>query len=361
MVRTLALVCLVGCSASGNADKDGSVSRDAVLPPTFEPGDTDLPDTPDSGEPPGPVDTGSTPDADSDGYDAEARGGDDCDDTDPAIHPGVLDVPYDGIDADCANDDDFDFDADGFTAEDYGGDDCADADAALTPEDLDLDGYSTCLGDCADLDIARFPGADDPCDDGIDQDCSGHDAVCPVADLEGRTYVLLWDDITFVYPSSAAVISSLDMLLLQVDTEDDLAGTLSWAGAVGSGLVSPAPECVTALDFPPTDFSANPAFSIGPADFAVLYLGTPVDVEDFALTGSFDSGASALYDLVFTGRFDTRAIDSVLGLDTCAVVAAAGDVCVPCADGAVRCLDALATAPIAAYDQTVDVIGACGL
>ena len=43
-------------------------------------------------------------DFDGDGY-ARALGGGDCDDRDPHVHPGALDVPGDGIDADCDGED----------------------------------------------------------------------------------------------------------------------------------------------------------------------------------------------------------------------------------------------------------------
>ena len=40
-------------------------------------------------------------DADDDGFDSTASGGDDCDDADPAVNPGATEVTGDGIDNDC--------------------------------------------------------------------------------------------------------------------------------------------------------------------------------------------------------------------------------------------------------------------
>ena len=42
-----------------------------------------------------------TVDADGDGFLSEDSGGDDCDDTDPDVHPGADDPAGDGVDADC--------------------------------------------------------------------------------------------------------------------------------------------------------------------------------------------------------------------------------------------------------------------
>jgi len=44
-------------------------------------------------------------------------------------------------------------------------------------EDLDEDGWFAC-SDCDDTDPELSPGAEDICEDGIDQDCDGQDAVC---------------------------------------------------------------------------------------------------------------------------------------------------------------------------------------
>ena len=43
----------------------------------------------------------SDDDADADGADASHRGGSDCDDTDPVVHPEASDSTVDGVDQDC--------------------------------------------------------------------------------------------------------------------------------------------------------------------------------------------------------------------------------------------------------------------
>ena len=87
------------------------------------------------------------PDRDADGFDAPA----DCDDHDPAIHPGVPDVPENGID-----------------------EDCMDGDAQIL--DRDGDGFNR-PQDCDDGNASIRPGAADVLDDGIDEDCFGGDAI----------------------------------------------------------------------------------------------------------------------------------------------------------------------------------------
>lgn len=52
--------------------------------------------------------------------------------------------------------------------------------------DLDGDGVTVANGDCNDSNSKIFPGAVDTCGDGIDQDCSGSDAICVLdADNDG--------------------------------------------------------------------------------------------------------------------------------------------------------------------------------
>ncbi len=97
------------------------------------------------------------------------------------IHPEAPDVPYDGVDADCAGDDDFDHDGDGYVssvwvdAETEGtptvlpGGDCWDDRNEIEQEFGALPGFEQ-------LDAAEVhPGAEETWYDGIDADCDGGD------------------------------------------------------------------------------------------------------------------------------------------------------------------------------------------
>jgi hypothetical protein len=129
-------------------------------------------------------------DADGDGL-TEAEG--DCADDDATVAPGAEETWYDGVDSDCAGDDDFDADGDGFAL----ALDCDDTDDAVAPDatetyydgiDADCDGASdfdadgdghddAAFGgdDCDDGDGAVSPDATDTWYDGIDSDCAGND------------------------------------------------------------------------------------------------------------------------------------------------------------------------------------------
>ena len=117
-----------------------------------------------------------------------------------------------------------DSDGDGYEDESCGGDDCNDADAAINPgaeeicddeldndcdglidfkdeedcflpecPDGDQDGYldEACGGhDCDDRDEFVFPDAEEICDDGIDQDCDGKDLECEEVDVDGDGFLI---------------------------------------------------------------------------------------------------------------------------------------------------------------------------
>jgi hypothetical protein len=300
-------------------------------------------------------------DQDRDGYQDPSAGGDDCNDLLGLVNPGAVETYYDGVDSDCNGGSDYDADGDGFDSNLFGGDDCDDTDPVAIPTDADGDGFTGCAGDCDDGDLLVYPGAPESCEDGIDQDCSGFDATCPLDDdLTGRTYVLDWDDMVIDEPDSAGLINASDALLFQVVAHDLVLETLTWAGAAANGA-PPVPECTTGVVLPAQDFSQNPIAQLGPGTFNFDLGGTIVVVEDFLVTSQFDVDGVALLDLEITGLMDTRAIDAYLGFDTCILVVAFGDTCVPCSDGQVECLVMEATAPSAVWDPAIDVAGTCGL
>jgi hypothetical protein len=123
----------------------GNVTRACSLPENHVLNDDDCDDN-DALELPGAQ---WWPDSDGDGFgdrdatpascaraaETDVADATDCDDSNPDAYPGAPDTWYDGIDADCQGDDDYDQDGDGFRVVEApgGGDDCIDTDAAINP------------------------------------------------------------------------------------------------------------------------------------------------------------------------------------------------------------------------------------
>jgi hypothetical protein len=101
----------------------------------------------------------------------------DCDDADPARHPGATET-CDGVDSDCDGISD-DRDAIDTTTwyPDADGDRYGDP-AHATPACEQPSGYTSDASDCDDASSTVFPGANEVCGDDIDQDCDGADIGC---------------------------------------------------------------------------------------------------------------------------------------------------------------------------------------
>ena len=132
-------------------------------------------------------------DNDNDSYEKISCGGDDCDDYDPAVHPGAEEL-CDGKDNVCAGqlpDDEIDHDSDGWMEcagdcepnnpdvhpnhqEICDGIDNNCDDELLEDEiDPDNDGVMNCEGDCGPDNPDVYPGAEELCD-GLDTNCDTH-------------------------------------------------------------------------------------------------------------------------------------------------------------------------------------------
>jgi hypothetical protein len=115
-------------------------------------------------------------DRDGDGFGAglDCVGDEDCDDANARVNPDADEHCGNGIDEDCDGEDEL----------------CAGC------EDVDGDGYGVGAGcdgqqDCDDEAARRHPGADEVCDDDIDQDCDGEDLECAgCRDQDGDGYGL---------------------------------------------------------------------------------------------------------------------------------------------------------------------------
>lgn len=157
---------------------------------SVNPGGGDAATAPSDAYPVDPNNPNKDKDLDGDGYTPDQG---DCDDTNPAIHPGAMEI-CDGLDNDCDGiTDNYDADHDGYSACPGPNQDCDDSDPNVHPgapenckngkdndcdgkidadEDADNDGFPACV-DCDDHDPSIHPGAPVNCTNGKDNNCDG--------------------------------------------------------------------------------------------------------------------------------------------------------------------------------------------
>jgi hypothetical protein len=182
-----------------------------------------------------------TTDADGDGYPADV----DCDDGDPTIHPGALEI-CDGVDNDC----------DGETDEELGSTTCGlgacthtvancaggveqscdpyegateeicdgvdnDCDGETDEVDADGDGYSACIDDCDDTDPAVNPGQAEVPFNGKDDDCDPATPDEPAAELPEFVQAVCVSEAAVM--RNNALIASYDPYSLELSEQGEVA------------------------------------------------------------------------------------------------------------------------------------------
>lgn len=164
----------------------------------------------------------------------------------------------------------------------------------------------------------------------------------PVSGLEGNTYDVDLNSVTWNSPASGSLLAGLldtNHILLMVEAVSSGGATIEFVGA--AGWEDPSLEqypCSQAIDFDPADFTGNPYFQLGPADTTFGAAGYSVDVSDLMVAGSFSEDASELQNLQVTGYMDVRDLE-ISGTDACTLVSFVGDKCISCpSDGVAGCL-----------------------
>ena len=151
-----------------------------------------------------------------------------------------------------------------------------------------------------------------------------------------------------------------ESFLVQVNDIDETAQTLNVLSAVGYDINgSITPDCNSLFEPGAADFSLNPVFTAGPSDMILPVGGEELTIEDFGLRATFNSDGSSIENILFIGRADTRALDTLLGSNTCTMATLLGDTCVPCNDGKVKCLDMYAEAQQADWNSSIDLGAQC--
>ncbi len=231
-------------------------------------------------------------DADGDGVSSDS----DCDDQDATVFPGASEVPYDGIDQDCAAGDLVDVDADGFDAQQVGGADCDDGDGGVNPDasdsvgdgidnncdridgvDDDADGYASEYSggdDCDDFDDEVSPGATEIWYDNFDQDCArdcDHDQ-----DADGAI------EVTFVVNDNSACDADPTVGTIDAPGDcDDTNALATFQAIVGNGPLNGASHDEPVY----AELSApDPAATLTVTDPAGVAVAGTLTIDDVTLT-----------------------------------------------------------------------------
>jgi len=221
----------------------------------------------------------------------------DCDDTDAAINPGAAEVcDYDDNDCDGVVDEDDAEDASTWYAD---ADDDGYGDASITTQACDQpSGYVAGDDDCDDDEATTHPGAEEICNDGVDNDCDGAFGPC-VLDLDAADVIFEGEAYADYAGTSVAAGADLDGdgyddLLIGAEYRDDGSSTDAGATYLFYGPISAG-----TLDLSSAD---NILVGEGASDQSSTAL---------AMDGDMDGDGFA--DLLISGKKNTAGVGTATG------------------------------------------------
>ncbi|MCA9491871.1 MAG: hypothetical protein KC621_18190 [Myxococcales bacterium] len=196
------------------------------------------------------------------------------------VYPGATDLPYDGIDADCAGDNDFDGDADGYMPDGYGTPTTLDAmndyaeawDYETRVSSWATDGWTTPqLHDCDDGDGTVHPNALEDLG-GADQDCNLDVNLAEWGGKDGGTTpqpLYSWE-----YPTNPEIVHVGGKYLIIIGAQGfKLYTAADWVPDYGPSLVFDPSRAVGGL--PPTSHTG----AVWKVGFSPLNLQSRIDVD----------------------------------------------------------------------------------
>lgn len=171
-------------------------------------------------------------------------------------------------------------------------------------------------------------------------------------DLDGRTYRLNMEgsDVTWIAPAGLGpfIVSNLitkDLLMMVQSDDGGLIKAVGSAAIVdNTGLHQYV--CTEAIDFPETDFSANPVFNVGPTDAMIIATGYIVPLFDLSIAGTFTIDGTSIENMLVSALADTRYISRQLGFDVCGIFP-----CESCPDGNNSCTELIIQDANAPWEQ----------
>ena len=185
------------------------------------------------------------------------------------------------------------------------------------------------------------------------------DGPLPAESLSGNTYAIDYNDVTWVQPPNiGALVSSyvnIEYFLVNVEDVNTDAATIHAAASLGitdsttSDIVQD--PCTTPYDFGDQDFSGNPVFDVGPADFQA----GNITLSSAEIKAAFVDGGASLQDIRISGQIDTAGAN--VGFDLCSFLSCTTCLENPSSD---TCIDVLLVADQAdkvdglVFDPTLD-------